>query len=301
MPRFSSNQRGMVAIVFAMACFVGNDTAMKLASSALPLSEAIFLRGLFASFFCLVVILARGQIATLRHVGQKLVLARACTEIIGTFTFLAALRLMPISDVTAIEQIVPLLLTGYAALVLRETVAPARLLAIAIGFAGALMIAAPSGQISVGAWLAFGTALAVTARDLLGRRMHNSVSPLAVTLAGMIIVGTAAFAVSWVPGLEPPWIIPSPAIFGLLLASSILLSTAYVAMIMALRLGQVQALAPFYYSQTLFALLAGLFIFGDHLSAQALLGTALVVAAGLFVIAPLRGRASCAAAVVPHE
>ena len=300
MPHFSSNQRGMLSIVFAMACFVGNDTAMKLASSALPLSEAIFLRGLFASFFCLVVILARGQISTLRHVGQKLVLVRAGTEIIGTFTFLAALRLMPISDVTAIEQIVPLLLTAYAAFVLREPVAPARMVAVIVGFGGALMIAAPSGQISAGAWLVFGTALAVTARDLLGRRMSNSVSPLAVTLAGTTIVGAAACIAALMPGLEAPWIIPPPAIFGLLLASSILLSAAYVAMIVALRLGQVQALAPFYYAQTLFALLAGLFIFGDRLSAQALLGTALVVAAGLVVIAPLRGKAPCAAAV-PHE
>ena len=300
MPGFSSNQRGMVAIVCAMACFVGNDTAMKLTGSALPLSEAIFLRSLFASLFCLAMILARGQVATLRHVGQKLVLVRACTEIIGTFTFLAALRLMPISDVTAIEQIVPLLLTAYAALVLREPVAPARLLAISIGFAGALMIAAPSGQISVGAWLAFGTALAVTARDLLGRRMHTSVSPLAVTLAGMMIVGAAALAAGLIPGLETRWVIPSPAIFGLLLGSAILLSIAYVAMITALRLGQVQALAPFYYAQTLFALLAGLFVFGDHLSAQALLGTALVVAAGLFVIAPWRGKAA-GIAPVPHE
>lgn len=300
MSRFSSNQRGMVAIVCAMACFVSNDTAMKLTGSALPLSEAIFLRSLFASFFCLAVILARGQIPTLRHVGQRLVLVRGCTEIIGTFSFLAALRLMPISDVTAIEQIVPLLLTAYAALVLRETVAPVRLLAITIGFAGALMIAAPSGQISTGAWLAFGTALAVAARDLLGRRMHNSVSPLAVTLAGMMIVGIAAFAVSFIPGVEPRWIIPSPAILGLLLGSSILLSFAYVTMIMALRLGQVQALAPLYYSQTLFALFASLFVFGDHFSAQALLGTALVVAAGLFVIAPLRG-ATPPAVPVRHE
>lgn len=306
MAKFSPNMRGILALVCAMAFFVGNDSAMKLVGTSLPLTQTIFVRGLLASCFCLAAILLRGESASLRQITRPLVLVRASTEIIGSFTFLAALQMMPISDVTAIEQIVPLLLTAFAALVLGERIAVSRIFAICIGFAGALLIAAPTGQVSTGAWLAFATAMAVTARDLIGRRLGHSVSPLVTTLAGTLTVGLAALASSFVPAFGQHWFDLSLAQLGLLVLASILLSCAYVGMIVAMRQGQVQALAPFYYSQTIFALLASQFVFGDVLTLQAMLGTALVVAAGLFVIMPWPRQFAAAKipvdlSLVPHE
>ena len=280
MPDFSRNQRGMIAVVLAMALMVGNDTAMKIAAANLPFSQLVFMRAAFASLFVLAILAARGEISTLRSVLRPLVAFRGLLELAGSFAFIMAITRMPIGDATAIIQIVPLLLLA-AAVTLGERIGPARLAACGLGFAGALMIAAPSGQLSAAAILALATAGTVTAREMLGRRMGAGVPSLALACATCLIVAPGAAAGFFIQD----WVVPAPLQLGLMLLAGILLAAGYIALTFAIRQGEVQAVAPFYFSQTVFALLASLFVFGDVPSPMALAGMALVMAAGVAVFA----------------
>ena len=294
MSSHSQNQRGICAIFIAMAMFVSNDAAMKTAGATLPLSQTMFFRSLFAAILVLATIVVRGETAGIPRALHRLVFLRGGLEILGSFAFQGGLLLMPIGDMTAIVQIVPLILLGYAAVVLREKIGIGRILAVGIGFAGAVLVAAPTGSISLGAWLAFVTALVVVCRDLLARHIGTSISPLVVTLATGVIVGGSALLMAL---FDRPWIMPSAAALAMTMAAGACLAAGYVAMTYALIWAQVQTLTPFYYSQTLFAVFYSLLLFGDRPSLQVIAGTAMILAAGLYT-AVSGGRTPALAAAV---
>ena len=289
MPALSQNQRGLIAVVVAMALFVSNDAAMKMASHYLPVGENIFFRGLFAAGLCLAVILSRGEMHSLRLAASWLVLVRGVLEIVGSFMFQIALLLMPIGDATAIVQMAPLLLLAFAAFALREKVSAGRLIAVATGFAGAVIVAAPTGAVSLGAAMAFGTALVVACRDLLARHIGHSISPLVVTFVTNLIVAASALVIPFGDNWAPP---PAPALL-LLVAAGVCIGAGYVAMTYAMIWGKVQQLAPLYYSQTIFAVFYSIVLFRDSIALPALTGMAMILAAGLYAARPDRSvRAS---------
>ena len=287
MPALSPNQRGMMAVVLAMAAMVANDVAMKSAARSLPsFSQLVCLRAVFAALSAFALLALRGEAGGLRQTLRPLVLLRGALEVAGSFFFIAAITLMPIGDATAIIQVAPLLLLLAAAAALGERVGLDRLLACLVGFAGALLIAAPSGQVSPASLLALATAGAVAAREMIARHLGAAVPPLALACATCLIVAAAAGA----GALRPGWIWPQPFVLALLAAAGMLLATGYVLLTVAIRGEEVQAVAPFYYVQTIFALAAGWLAFGDAPSPESLLGIALVLGAGIRVFSAPRLR-----------
>jgi len=290
----STNTRGVAAMIISMALFVLNDALMKMASVSMPVSEAVALRGLMAAPFLMLAIWMRGETAHLRDLRDPSVQLRSLFDTLNAMMFLTALTVMPLADDVAIQQIVPLLMTAYAGLVLGEEVGLPRILAVGAGFIGALLVANPSGQgLAAGAPLAFGATLAVAGRDLTTRVVGNSVPSLIMTLSATLILtaGAALFA------LFEPWRWPNALDLPVLALAAILISGALIAITLAFRWGEVRLIAPLYYSQTVFAVIVGSLVFGAVPKPLALAGMALVVACGLFVLRPKRTGAP---AIVPR-
>ena len=287
MSALSPNRRGMIAVVLAMAAMVANDVAMKLAAlQALPFSQLVCLRAAFATLAILAALVLRGEVSSLRATLRPLMLLRGAQEAAGSFFFIAAIAALPIGDVTAIIQVAPLLLLLAASAAFGERIGSDRLVACLVGFCGALLVAAPSGAVSTASLLALATAALVAARELIARHVGASVPPLALACSTCAIVAAASSA----GALWQSWAMPPPWILALLLAAGVLLACGYVLLIVAIRGGEVQAVAPFYYTQTVFALAAGWLAFGDVPSPVAVLGIALVTGAGLWVFAAPRLR-----------
>ena len=78
--RQRANQRGIVLMIAAMACFVVNDSVAKLATARMPVSEVIAIRGVFATAFVLTLILASGLQRHFRLIWQWRVAARGGME-----------------------------------------------------------------------------------------------------------------------------------------------------------------------------------------------------------------------------
>ena len=129
-------------MLLAMAGYVLNDMFIKLTLSELNLFQSILIRGIFA--FALLVPLCwwmgafnsiNGSLSALKH---PMVFWRIFGEAAGTFFFLTALKHMPIGNVTAVLQTLPLTITLSAALFLGEAVGWRRYVAIFVGFFGGL-------------------------------------------------------------------------------------------------------------------------------------------------------------------
>ena len=281
--RFSSNALGAIFMMLSMAGFVFNDALMKLVADEVPLFQAILVRGIFAC--CFMVLLCTymgvfrvegGVINALRHPTVPL---RAIGEAGGTYFFLSALFEMPIANVTAVLQILPLTITLGAALFLGEQVGWRRYLAIAAGFIGVLLIVKPGTDgFNFFAIYAVISTLFITMRDLVTRQMPRTTPSLLVSLVTAIVI-TAMGAIG---SLFEPWRELNSFHFSVLIGAAGILMFGYIFSILAMRDGEVSFVSPFRYSILIWALILGYVIFGDVPDWISIIGAIIIVGSGLF-------------------
>jgi drug/metabolite transporter (DMT)-like permease len=278
----TSNLRGIAAMLFATASFVICDSFMKLVTEALPPFEVLFLRGIAGTIFCGTLILALGHGRSVARSFNKGALLRAAFETASVLCYVVALTSMPIADVIAIVQTAPLVLILLVALVWREAVGARRIAFIAIGFAGALLVAQPTADgLSSAALLAFASAFGVALRDLVGRGIPSTVPGLVVTFSTVVIVMIGAGNMMV---LVDDFVMPSAKHALYLAAAGLFVTIGHFAIFMAYRLGTPGAIAPFFYSFAIWAVVAGVVVFHQLPNPIAILGIAAIVASGLGII-----------------
>lgn len=281
--KLSSNTLGAIYMMLSMAGFVGNDALIKLVSGELSLFQAVLIRGLFASFFMALLCqrmgafrVSAGAVGTLRH---PTVVLRTLGEVGGTCFFLAALFEMPIANVTAVLQLLPLTITLGAALFLGEAVGWKRYLAILIGFLGVLLIVKPGTDgFNAFAIHAVIATLFITMRDLVTRQMPRDTPSLLVSLATASAITTTGA----IGSLFQPWQPVELHHVHILFWAAAILIVGYTFSIMAMREGEVSFIAPFRYSILIWAIVLGYFVFGDIPDRVSMIGALIVVASGLF-------------------
>ncbi|WP_424831567.1 DMT family transporter [Ruegeria sp.] len=276
------NIKGALLMMSSMMAFTMNDAVVKFVLQDLPLFQLIAMRGVLATL--LVYLLAR-HLGTLhlnfsRH-DKWLVAFRSLAELTATFFFLAALKHMLLANVTAVLQALPLTVTLGAVLLFKERIGWRRMVAIAMGFAGMLLIVRPGPEgFSIYSIFALIAVLSYTARDMATRRMSADVPSMVVTLATSLSVTVAAAIVSVFEG----WVPVSPETGGLVAGAAVFVMMGYVFSVMVMRVGEVGFVAPFRYSSLLWALGLGWLVFGDWPDDVTMLGAALVVGGGLFTL-----------------
>ncbi len=282
MNALSDNMRAAILMMLSMSAFTVNDALMKAASDEVPFFQAIALRGLMITAVLIVVALIWGNF-TLRAAKRDwgLVALRTAAEAIGTLFFLTALFKMPIANLSAILQALPLTVTLAAALFLREPVGWRRLTAILIGFVGVILIVQPGTDgFSIYSVLGIAAVIAVTVRDLAARKLTATVPSILVALVAAI--GVTALAL--VAGTGEIWVMPSAKAALQLAAAAGCLAVGYIAAVTAMRGGDIGFVAPFRYTSLLVALILGLVFFGEWPNWLTLLGALIVVGTGLFTL-----------------
>ena len=276
-----ANRLGIATMVGAMLCFIVNDALVKYASQSLPAAQLIFIRSLMASALVLAAATAMGATARIREIARGWVAIRAVVDAIATLLYLVSLFHLPIGTATAINMTSPLIITLLAALVLGERVGVALGLATTIGFGGVLLIVQPAaGGFNGYAFVCFLSAVLLSARDLITRRVHAAVPSILVTLSTTIAVTILAGALSLVQGWGPIGV----ADLGLLAIAAVMLTIAYVLIVNSTRYGDLSLVAPFRYTALLFAAALGYIVWGDTPNLLAWCGITLVIGAGIYVL-----------------
>ena len=285
---FSPNIRGILFMALAMASLTITDAITKLVSTEMNFGEIMLVRGVFA--IALVASLARHQNALrpLPTLMMKPIALRLLGEVGGAILFMAAIVHLPLANTAAIVQALPLAITFGAALFLGEPVGWRRWLAIIAGFIGVLIVVRPGvegfNQFSL---LALSSVLFCAVRDLATKQAPLKIPSLFITL-----VTTVAVAITGAVMLVPlgGWRPPSGRALGLLAFAAILLLIGYQCIIMALRSGDISAVAPFRYSALLWAMLLGYLVFGDVPDAMMVMGSSIIVLSGLYTFYRERKR-----------
>jgi S-adenosylmethionine uptake transporter len=276
------NTKGALLMVGSMAAFTINDACIKATGGALPLFQLLTIRGVLSSV--MIYALARHLGALNLRLPRRdwvLIALRSLGEVGAAYFFLTALMNMPLANVTAILQVLPLTVTVGAALFFGERVGWRRMLAIAVGFSGMVLIVRPGADgFNTYALYTLVAVAFVTLRDLTTRRMSSHVPSMTVTLASALSVllfsAFASLGVEWVP--------LNARLIALLLGSSLFIMGGYVLSVAVMRVGEVSFVAPFRYSGLLWGLILGWLVFDEWPDVVTLTGAAIVVMSGLFTL-----------------
>lgn len=269
-------------MVISMAAFTVNDAIAKFVSDSMNMAQVMLVRGVFASMLVGVIAWQSGALTQLRHALNSMVMLRVAGDAAGTLTFLLALQHLPLANVSAILQALPLAVAMGAALFLGEGVGWRRWLAISVGFIGVLIVVRPGVEgFSVHSLLVLACVLFCAVRDLATRRIPEAIPSLlvsAVTSTAITILGAALLPTmgGWTP-MQPGMVL-------YLALAAVLVLIGYQFIIMAMRVGDISFIAPFRYTALLWAIALSIVIFGDFPDSAMIMGSAIIVASGLYTL-----------------
>lgn len=293
--RKTDNPAATLLMVGSMAAFAVEDLFLKRAAMALPPGQVIAMTGAAGAMVFWIIAALRGQpILTMRALtGAPLI--RALSEAGATIFYVTALALIPLSINSALLQASPLVVTMGAALVLGEPVGWRRWAAICVGFAGVLIVLKPwDAAFEIAGLFTVLAVVILAARDLATRAMPADIGTFQLTTwayLALVPAGLLLMAVS----SDPPAPVNATRWLdlGLALVSGLF---GYYAVTAAMRIGEVAVVAPFRYTRLVFALLLAVTVLGERLDGLTLIGTALIIGAGIYTFARERLRAKAAAA-----
>lgn len=252
-----------------------------------PLGEQVFTRSFFALIPLVAMLLWRNELASaVRTKNPFGHVRRGLTGVIAMVCMFAALARLPLVDATAIGFATPLINVALAAIFLGEKVHVFRWSAVAIGFLGVIVMLSPhlfgverEATSAAGALFAIAGAFLTAAAMTQVRHMSATETTASLVFSFSLIATLASLAsIPW------GWITPSPLDSLVLFLIGIVGGIAQIMITESYRHAGAGTVAPFSYTAMLWSIAIGFFFFGELPGTVVLLGAALVIAAGLFVI-----------------
>lgn len=275
------------------------DALAKVIGDAVPLLQLVAVRFAIQAVLLVPLVAFLGLSLRVPSRLMALLFVRTCLHIAGIALIFLALRYLPLADAIAIAYVMPFFVLLLGWLTLGEQVGWRRLLACLVGFGGTLMVMQPS-FLEVGAVAALPLAVAVifAVFMLLTRRIAREVGAIELQainglMGTALLLPVMAFAegTGWAEA-DPIW--PEPGHIWLMAALGVLGTLAHLVLTWALRHAPAATLAPIQYLEIPIAAIVGLLLFREFPNGLALLGIAVVMGAGLYVV--LREQALARAA-----
>ena len=271
--------RGIALILAAVVCFALLDATAKFLAPVIPALETAWCR--YFVNFVLAVAFFRPWRNWREYATRRpwLQITRAMLLLFTTLFSFMAVRYLPLAITSSVQFAGPLLATALAGPVLGEWPGPRRWAAVTFGFLGVLVIIRPgSAAFDPATLLSVGSALCFAFYSLATRRLSATDSPngMAIYAAGLssILLAPTLPAVAIVP---PSWVVAAA-----LVATGILGGLGHWLLIMAHRDAPPTVLAPFNYTQLIWAIALGYVFFGNIPDHATLIGAAMIVASGLY-------------------
>lgn len=273
---------GIAFRVAAMACLACLSALVKWTGSrGIPVFEIILFRNLFA-FVPLGVYIARTTgwevLRTRRPFGH---LARATIGLTGMVCGFSAVQHLPLTEATALQFTSPLFMTALSALLLSERVGRHRWGAVVVGFLGVLIMARPlpghmnALGVALGILSALGAAGAMVAIRQIADTERGPTIVFYFTLGG-VALGAIGSAFQWVT--------PDPSTLALLIVAGLVGGVGQLFLTEALRRAPIGVIAPFDYTQLVWASLLGLVIWGELPHLLTLVGAVIVALSGVYIL-----------------
>jgi drug/metabolite transporter (DMT)-like permease len=278
----------------ATIAFFVMATALKIAADVVPIGQLVFARNFFGLFPVLLMVGMRGELGlAFKTSNPKGHLTRATVGLSAMVCSFTALYLLPLPDATAIGFATPLIVVVLAYFLLGEKVRIYRWSAVGVGFLGILIVLSPHlGDEQLDSMSTIGAMLGIAAAGFAALAMIT-VRKLCETERTSTIVtwfagSSTVLALLTLPlGLVLPgqaWIIPDAPTFGLLLLIGLAGGVGQILLTQSYRYAEASTIAPFDYVNMVWAIIIGWVVFSEVPVPEVVVGAAIVMAAGVFVI-----------------
>lgn len=268
-------------MLVAVGALSAMDACLKTLSPHYPALQVASLRGLTALPIVLAWISMTGGFGQLLRIRFPLHVARGLMGIVSLATFAYGVRALPLTEAYSIFFIAPVLITVFAALLLKERVEPTRWVAVALGFAGVLIVLRPTGAGAMSpAGLAvlvcaLGYALSAITVRILGRT--DSTQSMVFWLMTFVGLGAGLLALpEWRPVRSEHWIV--------LAAMAVAGSLGQWAITEAFKRGEASVIAPFEYTALVWGVALDWTIWRTVPGARTFAGAAVVIVSGVYLL-----------------
>jgi len=266
-------------MLVAVAAFSTMDALIKWLAPTYPTIEIVFFRSLFGFLPLAFVVLRSGRAALHTHRPLAQV-ARAIVGLVAMFGFFYCYRTMPLADVFGIAFSAPIFVTALSVPLLRERVGIRRWSAVSVGFVGVLIMLRPdAGIFASAAWIALGSTVLYAITQIFIRNLGRTESTVSIVFY-VTLTTTLASACA----LPFQWVSPDALDLLLLVAIGILGGIGQILFTRAFRPAPAAVVSPFDYSGLIYVGLIGYFVWGDLPTPLFLLGAAIVIGSGLYIL-----------------
>ena len=267
-------------MVAAGAIFSFSNAASKLLAERYPVGEVLFSRVLVSLIlFCAFVLPTAGfAVFRTRRLGAHGL--RSVSQFTSQMLLLTAFTMMPLASAMAISFSAPLFATLASLFFLKEPVGGRRWLVLGLGFAGVLIVTNPGADaFQAGALFALGNAILFGTVTAGVRGMTSTESAATLTIYQLLLL-------TLLYGLTLPFVFKAPvwADAPMIVANGVTNMLGQYWWTRSLHLAPTSAVAPFQYLSFVWAMMYGYAFWGDIPTASLLLGSAIVVGSGIYLI-----------------
>lgn len=296
-----SNERlkGVLFLLLGGWVFLFQDLVIKTISGRFPLPEVLAIRCLVAYLALAVLIHFDGGFRGILTKHLRLQLIRAFLLFASYTGYYLSLAALPLAEAVAINFSAPLIIVALSGPMLKEKAGWQRWFAVLLGFGGVLVMLRPgTGAFDLAALLPVGAAATYAIAQILARRLGASDRASVMSfyqnsanLTGALLLGLAfgggAFAESGHPSLQflfREWSMPHGIELLMIASTGLVAAIGSWCLTNAYRLAEANVVAPFEYASIVWAVLAGLLVWGEVPDHYTILGILLVVGAGIYVL-----------------
>ncbi len=258
--RLAPGNRAVVLILFSTLCFTSMHTVIRYASTEGNIHpfEVAFFRNVFGLLVVLPFAL-RGRAAALRTKRLKLHAIRGFMQVFAMLMFFYALSITPLAKISAVSFTAPLFATLGAIIFLGERVRARRIIALILGFAGAMIIVRPGViELDLGAILVITSSAIWASAILIIKSLARTESSLTITTYQNIFLIPFTLLAAWFFWTWPSWeYLVMFAIMGLFG------SLAHLAFAESLKLAEATAILPYDFVRLIWASGIGFVVFGE--------------------------------------
>lgn len=276
----SHNLRGALLALAAMGIFATHDVVVKYLGASFSAVQIVFFSALLSFPLVTVFILQDRSGGSLwpRHPGW--VATRTVAAIITTVSAFYAFGTLPLAQTYAILFAIPLIITILSIPLLGERVRLRRWSAVVVGLAGVLIVLRPGqASLSAGHLAALVAAFAGALSAIIVRKVGTDERPVVLLiypiLANVLVMGAA------LPFFYRPM---QSTELGLMAVIAVMGLAGTILSILSYRMAEAVIAAPMQYSQILWATVYGALIFHEHPDTPTLIGAAIVIASGVYIV-----------------
>jgi len=273
-----SSLRGIAAMLLSGIFLVTNDALTKHLVPHYPVGQLLFVQGAIIALLAGLWLRASGE-AVFAFSNWRGHLGRGLLYVTGSFCFVYALKYLPLGEVIAIAFAGPLFLTIFGKFFLREQVGPHRLFAVCAGFVGVIIMLRPGSSIHWAVLLPLVVAIADALRDIVTRKttVGELSQRIVLSTAVVLALGGASTAV------VGDWHSVAALHLAVFSISACAFVAAHYFLVEAYRHAETVIVAPFRYVQLIWGILAGWWFFDEVLDAEVFIGSAVIIAAGMYI------------------